>query len=115
MFSSYKIERMGFGLLLCFALLMAFEPLVRLHDPNGARIGDALDLRAGIAQTQSELRILAPAKPSPNGGASVDPVTACDTRTLADTLHFTDSVACSMVCPRRTGFLSPGAGGSSFL
>jgi hypothetical protein len=73
-FSNYNVERIGFGLLLCIALLMAFEPLVRLHDPNGARISDAFDLRAGITQLQSELRIVAPTKSSPDSGASVSPV-----------------------------------------
>jgi hypothetical protein len=75
-FSSYKVERIGFGLLLCIALLMAFEPLVRLHDPNGARASDAFDVRAGITQLQSELRIAAPVKPSSGSGASASPVKA---------------------------------------
>jgi hypothetical protein len=75
-FSSYKMERIGFGLLLCIALLMAFEPLVRLHDPNGARASDAFDIHAGITQLQSELRVAAPGKPSPDSGASASPVAA---------------------------------------
>jgi hypothetical protein len=73
-FSNYKVERIGFGLLLCIALLMAFEPLVRLHDPNGARASDIFDLPAGITQLQSELRIVAPVRPFPDRGASVSPV-----------------------------------------
>ena len=72
--STYKVERIALGLILCIALLMAFEPLVRLHDPNGARVSDAFDLPAGINQMQSELRIVAPLKPSPDSGASVTPV-----------------------------------------
>jgi hypothetical protein len=75
-FSNYKVERIGFGLLLCIALLMAFGPLVKLHDPNGARVTDAFDLRAGITQFQSELQLIAPIKSSPNSGASVSPVAA---------------------------------------
>jgi hypothetical protein len=75
-FSSYKMERIGFGLLLCIALLMAFEPLVRLHDPNGARASDAFDVHAGITQLQSELRVTAPVKPSPDSGSSASSVAA---------------------------------------
>ena len=75
-FSSYRAERIGFGLLLVVALLMAFEPLVRLHDPNGARASDAFDIHAGITQLQSELRVAAPVKPSPDSGASASPVAA---------------------------------------
>ena len=33
--SNYTVERIGFGLILCIALLMIFEPLVRQHDHNG--------------------------------------------------------------------------------
>jgi hypothetical protein len=75
-FSSYKVERVGFGLILCIALLMAFGPLVRLHDPNGSRVSDALDMRAGLAQWQSELPNVVLAKSSLDTGASVSPVTA---------------------------------------
>jgi hypothetical protein len=74
-FPNYKVERIGFGLMLCIALLMAFEPLVKLHDPSGLRVSDAFDLRAGITQLQSELRIFATTKFSPESGASVSPVT----------------------------------------
>lgn len=75
-FSSYKVERIGFGLLLVIALLMAFEPLARLHDPNGARVSDAFDLPAGIRQLQTELRIVAPIKASLYSDAGVSPATA---------------------------------------
>jgi len=75
-FSDYKVERIAFGLLLCVALLMAFEPLVRLHDPNGTRVSNVFDLRAGITQLQSELRIVAPIDPSQDSGASVSPGSA---------------------------------------
>ena len=67
-FSSYRIERIGFGLLLFIGLMMAFEPLVRLHDPNGPRVSDAFDLRAGMSQLQTELRIVAPIKASVYSG-----------------------------------------------
>jgi hypothetical protein len=75
-FSNYKVERIAFGLILCIALLMAFEPFVRLHDPNGARASDAFDVRAGITQLQSELRVAAPVKPSPDRGPSASPLAA---------------------------------------
>jgi len=75
-FSNNKVERIGFGLILCIALLMAFEPLVRLHDPNGPKVSDAFELRAGLTQLQSELRMIATIEPSPASGASVSPVTA---------------------------------------
>ena len=75
-FSNYKVERIGFGLSLCIALLMTFGPLVRLHDPGGARVSDAFDLRAGITQLQSEVRLFAFIKSSPSSGASVSPVGA---------------------------------------
>jgi hypothetical protein len=75
-FSNYKVERIGFGLLLCVALLMAFEPLVRMHDPNGARISDAFDLPSGIKQLQSELRIAAPIKSVLYSGPAGSPAQA---------------------------------------
>ncbi|HEV8076257.1 MAG TPA: PilZ domain-containing protein [Candidatus Acidoferrum sp.] len=75
-FASYKAERIGFGLLLVIALLMAFEPLARLHDPNGARVSDAFDLPTGIRQLQSELRIVAPIKSSAYSDAGSNPATA---------------------------------------
>jgi hypothetical protein len=74
--SIYKVERIGFGLLLVIALLMAFEPLARLHDPNGSRTSDAFDLPSGIRQLQSELRIVAPIKSSLYSDAGVSPATA---------------------------------------
>lgn len=75
-FSSYKAERIGFGFLLVIALLMAFEPLARLHDPNGTRVSGAFDLPSGIRQLQSELRIVAPIKASLYSDAGVSPATA---------------------------------------
>ena len=50
------LERIGFGLLLFIGLMMAFEPLVRIHDPNGPRVSDAFDLpRWDMPQLQTEL------------------------------------------------------------
>jgi hypothetical protein len=74
-YSNFKVERILFGFLLLSALLMAFVPLVRMHDPNGARVSDAFDLHSGITQLQSELRSAAPIYPSSTGGASVSPGT----------------------------------------
>jgi len=74
--SIYKVERITFGLLLVIALLMAFEPLSRLHDPNGSRVSDAFDLPTGIRQLQSELRIVTPIKSSAYSDAGVNPATA---------------------------------------
>jgi hypothetical protein len=71
--ANYKVERIGFGLLLSIALLMAFEPLVRSHDPNGARVSDAFDLPSGIRQLQSELRITAPIKSALYSGPAGTP------------------------------------------
>jgi hypothetical protein len=73
-FSNYVVERVGLGLILCVALLMAFAPLVRIHDPNGARVSDALDLPSGIKQLQSELRIAAPIKSALYSGPASTPV-----------------------------------------
>lgn len=75
-FSNYKVERIGFGLILCIALLMVFEPLVRVHGPNGAQVSDGFDLRAGLAQLQSNLRTIATAKSTPVRGASGGPAMA---------------------------------------
>jgi hypothetical protein len=75
-FSNYKTERIVYGLLLCIGLLMAIEPLVRLHDPNGSRVSDAFDLRPAISQLQSELRIVAPIKSSLYRDRGVSPATA---------------------------------------
>ncbi|HXA82367.1 MAG TPA: hypothetical protein VNY56_04620 [Methylomirabilota bacterium] len=74
-FSSYRIERIGFGLLLFIGLVAAFEPLVRIHDPNGTRVSDAFDLRSGISQLQTELRIVAPIKASVYSGPADSPAT----------------------------------------
>jgi hypothetical protein len=73
--SNYKVERTGFGLILCIALLMVFEPLFRVHGPYNDQVSDAFDLRAGLTQLQSDLRIIATIKSSPDDGASGSPVT----------------------------------------
>ncbi len=69
--SNYNLERIVFGSILCVAMVMSFGPLVRMHDPNGGQIGDAFDMRARLAQMESNLRIIATVKPSPNDGATV--------------------------------------------
>ena len=96
-FSNYKVERIGMGLILGIALLTTFEPLVRLHDPNGTRVSDAFDLRGGISQLQSELRMAAPVKPSPDSGASVNPVTA--TTAASGTLPMPFSLRTASIVP----------------
>jgi hypothetical protein len=70
-YSNYKIERIALGLILCIALLMVFEPLVRLHDPNGDRVSDVFDVRPELTQLQSNLRIIAAMKSSPDSAVSV--------------------------------------------
>jgi hypothetical protein len=72
--SDYKVERVAFGLILCIALLMFSQPLVRLHGPNGSQVSDAFDVRSGLSQLQSNLRVMATIKSSPDSGAS--PVSA---------------------------------------
>jgi hypothetical protein len=66
----YKVERAAFGLILCIALLMFFQPLVRLHGPNGSKVSDVFDVRYELSQLQSNLRVMAAIRPSRDGGAS---------------------------------------------
>jgi len=68
--SDYKVERVGFGLILCIALLMFFQPLVRLHGPNGSQVSDALNVRSEMSQLQSSLRAMATVKSFPDSDAS---------------------------------------------
>lgn len=69
-FSDYKVERIAFGLILFIALLMFFQPLVSLHGPNGSQASDVLNLRSGLSQLQSNLRVIATNKYSADSGAS---------------------------------------------
>ncbi|HTA58483.1 MAG TPA: PilZ domain-containing protein [Candidatus Baltobacteraceae bacterium] len=71
LFSQNRTERLIYVGLLCIALLMAIEPLVKIHDPNGSRARDAFDLDKGIAQLESELRIVAPIKSAAYSGPAV--------------------------------------------
>jgi hypothetical protein len=87
-FSNYKIERIGFGALLCIAVLMVFEPLIRMHGPNGDQVSDAFDLRAGLTQLQTSLRAVATLKSSPDSGASVGPATETPAATGPLTMPF---------------------------
>jgi hypothetical protein len=57
--SSGKVERVGFGLILCIALLMFFQPLVRLHGPNGSQASNVFNIRSELSQFQSNLRVSA--------------------------------------------------------
>jgi hypothetical protein len=71
LFSQNRTERIVYIGLLCIALLMAIEPLVKIHDPNGSRSRDAFDLEKGISQLESELRIVAPIKSAVYSGPAV--------------------------------------------
>ncbi len=68
--SDSKVERVAFGLILCIALLMFFQPLVRLHGPNGSQVSDAFNVRSELSQLQSNLRVMATNR-SPDSGASL--------------------------------------------
>ena len=80
-FPDYKVERVAFGLVLVIALLMFFQPLVNLHGPNGSQAGDVLNVRSGLSQLQSNLRVIATNKYSPNSGGS--PVSSASAPTAA--------------------------------
>jgi hypothetical protein len=69
--SNYKIERVAFGLILCIALLMSFQPIVRLHGPNGSQVSNAFNVRAGLTQLQSTLRLVGTITSSPDSDASL--------------------------------------------
>lgn len=77
--SDYKVERVGFALILCIALLMFFQPLVRLHGPTGSQIGNAFSVRYKLSQFQSNLRMMATVKYSADSGGSLVPVAAAPT------------------------------------
>lgn len=70
-FSDYKVERVAFSLILGIALVMFFQPLVTLHGPNGSQVSDVFSVRSGLSQLQSNLRVMATNKYSPDSGASV--------------------------------------------
>ncbi|PYT81196.1 MAG: hypothetical protein DMG40_10055 [Acidobacteria bacterium] len=70
-FSDYKLERVGFGLILCIALLMFFQPLVRLHGHNGSQSINAINVRYELSQLQSNLRVLATINYPSDSGASL--------------------------------------------
>jgi hypothetical protein len=60
--TSYRVERVGFGVILCIALLMFFQPLVRVHGPTGRQISNISNVRDGMSQLQSNLRSMAAIK-----------------------------------------------------
>jgi hypothetical protein len=68
--SDYKVERVGFGLILCMALLMFFQPLVTLHGPNGNKGSNVFSIHYELSQLQSNLRVMATSKYSSHSGAS---------------------------------------------
>jgi hypothetical protein len=67
---TYKVERIVFSLLLLIAMLTAFQPLVRVHGPNGDQVNNAFDIQSGVAQLQENLNIIGTGSPSPNSGVS---------------------------------------------
>lgn len=56
--SDHKVERIGFALILCIAQFMFFQPLVRVHGPNGSQVADAFNVRSELSQLQSNLRVM---------------------------------------------------------
>jgi hypothetical protein len=80
-FSDYKVERVAFSLILGIALLMFFQPLVRLHGANGSQASDTLNVRSELSQLQSNLRVMATNKYSTDSGAS--PASAAGAPTAA--------------------------------
>lgn len=54
-----KIERVIFGVILCIALVMFFQPIIRVHGPNGSEVGDAFQLPYKMIELQTNLRIVA--------------------------------------------------------
>jgi hypothetical protein len=69
--SDRKVERVGLGLILCIALVMFFQPLVKLHGPNGGQLSDAFNVRSDLSQLQSNLHVMATIKYPPHSGASL--------------------------------------------
>ena len=68
--SDCKVERIGFGLILCIALLMFFQPLVTLRGPNGTKGSNVFSIHYELSQLQSNLRVMANVKYSSNRSAS---------------------------------------------
>lgn len=56
--SDYKVERVGFALILGIALFMFFQPLVSVHGPNGSQVANAVNVRSELSQLQSNLRAM---------------------------------------------------------
>lgn len=71
--TDYKLERVGFSLILSIALLMSFQPLVTVQGPNDSKRSNILNLHHDLAQLQSNLRIMSNSKYSGNSGASLRP------------------------------------------
>jgi hypothetical protein len=69
--SDYKVERVGFGLILCIALGMFFQPLVRLDGHNGSQTSSVFNVRYQLSELQSNLRVLANITYSADSAASL--------------------------------------------
>ena len=69
--SDHKVEWVGFGLILCIALLMFFQPIVRLQGSNGSQSSNLFGLHSELPQLQSVLQFMATAKHSPSTGAAL--------------------------------------------
>src|SRR5579863_1811968 len=78
---TYKVERIGFSLLLLIALLTAFQPLVRVHGPNGDQVNNAFDVQGGVAQLQANLGIIGAGSPSSESSASGNSVSSAPATT----------------------------------
>jgi len=69
--SDHKVEWVGFGLILCIALLMFFQPIVRLHGSNGSQSSNLFGLHSELPQLQSVLQFMATAKHAPSTGPAL--------------------------------------------
>jgi len=73
--SNNKLERIAIGLVLCFALLMVFFPLVSVRGPGGDQSGDGYHVRATLSVLRSDLGTVATVNSSQDRGASTRSVT----------------------------------------
>lgn len=69
--SDSKVERFGFGVMLCVALLMFFQPLVTLQMANGKQVYNVFDVRHGLSQLQFSLRVMATTRYSSDSRTSL--------------------------------------------
>ena len=92
-FSNYRVERIGFGLLLGIALLMAFAPIVILHDLDGEEVNNAFNLPGGLTRIQSSLRVLATPNSSQQSGSSLIPLTVSHAKVEPSAMPFSLRIA----------------------